>query len=499
MNRLNKQWLQNGDVPGGAAAIRSFALPEKILQFGEGNFMRGFVDWMVHELNKKGLFHGRVVTVQPTPHGKVVPKLNAQDGLYTLVLRGIEKGQVVDVREVVSSISRGINPYEAWDQVLQVAADPQVTLVFSNTTEAGIRYTPEAYDPERSPLSFPGKLTACLYHRFQAFGGDPASGWSIIPCELIEDNGSLLREIVLRLAEDWKLPEEFRTWVKEHNRFCNTLVDRIVTGYPKDEIDRFRESLGYEDELLTVGEPYHLFAIDGDPVVREQIPFEKAGLNVYWADVRPFRELKVRILNGAHTLMCTAALLAGKQTVLEVMQDPAFASFVTEGIFEEILPAVEREEEEKRAFAETVLDRFRNPFSKHYLTDISLNGVTKFKTRLLPTLKAYVRQNGRLPARLTYSLASLLVYCRGERLEGGQLLGGWGGKEYTVRENEDILRLLYETWKQEPEAALAVEAILQNEKIWGESLRVIPGLKEAVIRHVEQMLDHGIDLNDLTF
>jgi len=214
-------------------------LPERILQFGEGNFLRGFVDWMVNEMNKQGIFNGRVVAIQPTPHGKVVPKLNAQDGLYTLVQQGIKDGKQVNKSEIITSISRGINPYENWNEVLKVAESPSIQFVFSNTTEAGLTYLEEEFIPDASPLSFPGKLTAVLYHRYRVFNGSEDSGLTIIPCELVEENANVLREIVLKLAKDWELPQDFIQWVEQHNRFCNTLVDRIVPGYPKENIDTF--------------------------------------------------------------------------------------------------------------------------------------------------------------------------------------------------------------------------------------------------------------------
>lgn len=493
MKKLNQELLQNGQFSEAVRGNAQSELPEKVLQFGEGNFMRGFIDWMIHQLNKQGLFNGRIVTVQPTPNGKVVPKLNGQSGLYTMALRGIEAGHVVDTTEVVCSISRGINPYTDWNQVLEVASNPDIKVVFSNTTEAGISYVQEDYDPNKAPLSFPGKLTACLFHRFQSSNGDPQAGWSIIPCELIENNGLILKDVVLRIADDWNLSDEFKNWVIQHNHFCNTLVDRIVPGFPKDNIDDFRQQLGYEDELLTVGEPFHLFVIDGDPIVREIVPFEKAGLNVYWEDVRPFRELKVRILNGAHTMMAATAFLGGKQTVLDVMEDADFASFISKGIYEEILPVLDMEETEKRSFANSVLERFRNPFTKHYLLDISLNGVSKFKTRLLPTLKAYVKKNGRLPPRIVFSLAALIVFYKGSHFEGGNLVGKHGEQEYVIRDSEETLHFLYETWNSSNNVESVMEAVLHNEQLWGSNLCEIEGIEEAVTLYVTNILKNGID------
>ena len=468
--------------------IKKTKMPERILQFGEGNFLRGFLDWMIHRMNVQGVFHGSVVAVQPTPRGKVVPVLNAQDGLYTVILRGIEQGEVVDSREVIHSISRGINPYTDWDQVLEAAANPEIQLVFSNTTEAGLEYQYEEYNPAASPLSFPGKLTACLYHRFNTFDGATGSGWTMIPCELVERNGQVLRERVLRIADDWRLPTEFSAWVRQANRFCDTLVDRIVTGFPKSNADQLWSELGYRDDLITVGEPYHLFAIDGGQQVQEMIPFHKAGLHVYWSDVRPFRERKVRILNGAHAIMAMVGHLHGKKTVLDVMQDPDLESFVKRGIYEEILPCVDMEQDAREAFAESVLERFRNPFTQHDLLDIALHSVSKFKARVMPTLLRYLAEFGKVPPVLAYSLAALLVFYKGEQNEQGQLVGKVGDVEYPIRDTEPVLHFMEQAWRQSGDVSEAVEAILGNEDLWGCNLNACAGLTEHVLRDVFAIL-----------
>lgn len=496
MEKLNRELVEKREASH--SRVRDLMeLPEKVLQFGEGNFLRGFVDWMIHQMNKQNLFNGRVVAIQPTPRGKVVPKLNRQNGLYTLILRGMENGETVDRREVISSISRGINPYTDWPEVLQVAANPEIQIVFSNTTEAGLDYMQEKYDPHQSPLSFPGKLTACLYHRYQVFQGAPDKGWIIIPCELIEDNGTVLRQRVLQIADDWHLPREFSEWVIRHNRFCTTLVDRIVTGYPKEHIDQLQQELGYEDELLTVGEPYHLFAIDGDRQVQEVIPFHQAGLNVYWADVKPFRELKVKILNGAHTMMYAVGTLAGMKTVLEVMEDTDLNRFVTEGIYEEILPVLDIGEAEKQRFAQSVLERFRNPFNKHYLLDISLNAIPKFRARLLPTLKTYAEQKGKLPDRIVYSLAAIIAFYKGDEMREGQLIGKVGGEEYVIRDSEETLRFFQNVWNHEQEPEKVAEAVLGNVSLWGEDLNPIPGLTRRVSGYLADLLKKGVDLQSV--
>jgi tagaturonate reductase len=471
-------------------------LPERVIQFGEGNFLRGFIDWMIHQMNKKGLFNGRVVAIQPTPHGKVVPKLNAQDGLYTVVLRGVENGEIVDDAEIVSSISRGINPYEDWNAVLKVAESEAIQFVFSNTTEAGLSYLKEEQITGQAPLSFPGKLTALLYHRFQVFKGSPESGLVLFPCELLENNGDRLRENVLQIAVDWNLPTEFAIWLKNHNQFCNTLVDRIVTGYPKDNQEEFRQRLGYDDQLLTIGEPFHLFAIEAGEEVAERIPFHQAGLNVHWGSTDSFRKIKVRILNGAHTMTFAAAFLAGKDTVLDAMKDETIKKYIVNGIYEEIMPALDLPENEKRDFAHAVLERFQNPFTKHYWLDIGLSAVFKYKTRLLPSLTDYLDLKGELPTTVSFSLAALLLFYRGEQ-DGNFLRGKRDGQFYSIRDHQDTLALFRQVWDLYDQKQVCLEElvvrVLGQEAFWDRNLNEICSLSERVYMDLSKMLELGME------
>ncbi|MCG1021874.1 tagaturonate reductase [Sutcliffiella horikoshii] len=471
-------------------------LPEKIIQFGEGNFLRGFIDWMVHEMNKQGVFNGKVVAIQPTPHGKVVPKLNAQDGLYTLTLRGVVNGEKVDKHEIISSISRGINPYSDWQKVLKVAESKEIEFVFSNTTEAGLTYLEESYDGETSPLSFPGKLAAFLKHRYEVMGEVEGSGLTIIPCELVESNGDVLKSLVLRYAAEWGFSKKCVEWIEGQNRFCNTLVDRIVTGYPRDNADEFREKLGYEDVLMTVGEPYHLFAIEAGENIAARLPFTQAGLNVKWGDVTPHRNMKVRLLNGPHTMMFAVCYLAGTDTVLEAMTDTDLREFVEKGLYQEILPFVQMEEGEKREFADSVVERFLNPFTKHYLHDIGMNAVYKFKSRLIPSLLDFVKDRNELPAAITYSLAALIFYYKPFRVEGDFLIGKRGETEYVIRDNQAVLSLFKTKWDQlleeEVELKEFISSILKNSNLWGMDLRKLPRLEDEVSFHLGQMLTVGM-------
>jgi tagaturonate reductase len=498
MQRLSKQWVKQADERLSEVFYVEYQedLPERVIQFGEGNFLRGFVDWMIHELNKQGLFNGKIAAVQPTPHGKVVPKLNEQDGLYTLVLRGIVNGNVHDEMEVISSISRGINPYEDWKAVLHLAESKDIQFVFSNTTEMGLMYKKEDYTVDQSPMSFPGKLAAFLYHRYKFVEGSEEAGLTIIPCELVEGNADLLKKLVLQVSEDWAFPPEFLDWVKKHNDFCNTLVDRIVTGYPKDRINEYKRKLGYDDILLTEGEPYHLFAIEADEATAKSLPFHKIGLNVHWADVSPFRELKVRILNGAHTMMFAVTYLSGKDTVLDAMNDEKLREFVNKGIFDEILPSLEIDDKQKNAFAGSVIERFLNPFNKHYVEDIGNHSVMKFKTRLLPTLLEWVRCKKELPQAITFSLAALISYYRPLRIEGTYLAGKRGEEEYTIRDRSETIQFFEDIWLayhgKTEELYRLTQTVLANQDLWGMNLNEVEDLQERVHYYLSCIFEKGM-------
>ncbi|OIJ14686.1 altronate oxidoreductase [Anaerobacillus alkalilacustris] len=470
-------------------------LPEKVIQFGEGNFLRAFVNWMIHEMNKQGLFNGKVAVVQPIEQG-LIPMINEQDGLYTVVMRGIENGQTVEKNEVVSCISRGINPYTDWNELLKLAASKDIKFVISNTTEAGIAYLEEEYVEGKTPTSFPAKLTALLYHRFTHFNASPESGLAMIPCELIEENGKKLKEIVLKLAAEWEFPSEFSEWVENHNHFCSTLVDRIVTGYPRDAVEEFRQLLGYEDNLITVGEPFHLWAIDAPQEIAEQIPFDKAGLNVKWGDITPFRNVKVRLLNGPHTMMSSVCYLAGADTVQQVMEDETLSKFIKEGMLNEIYPTVDIADVEKKNFVESVTERFLNPYNKHYLKDIALSNVYKFKSRLIPSLLDYTAQKSALPQTITFALAGLLAFNRPVRTEGNDLVGKRGDTEYAIRDNQEAIRALNEAWSKFDGSSEAVTAlvkeVLGNTEVWGQDLNEVQDLTATVSAYLSDILELGM-------
>lgn len=385
-------------------------LKEKVLQFGEGNFLRGFVDWMIDRLNKEADWNGGVVIVQPLAGG-MVDKLNEQDGLYTLYLRGLQSGERVEETRVVESVMRGINPYENLDEYFDCAKNPDLRFIVSNTTEAGIEYKPDQNADDFNNMTFPARLTLFLKARFDAKLG----GFIFLPCELIDRNGDCLKECILKYAADWGYGEEFAKWINTENHFTNTLVDRIVTGYPRDTAAEMEQRYGYLDSVIDTAEIFHLWVIEGDKALAEEIPLHKIGLNVIWTDdVTPYKKRKVRILNGAHTMMVPAARLAGLETVRDAMEDELVFSFMKNGIFEEIIPTLDLPKDELVQFANDVIERFKNPFIKHYLLSIALNSVSKFKVRVLPSLLEYRNENGRNPERLVFSLAALIAFYKGD-------------------------------------------------------------------------------------
>ena len=385
-------------------------LREKVLQFGEGNFLRGFVDWMIDRLNKEIGWNGGVAVVQPLSGG-LVNMINEQDGLYTLYLRGLQNGERVEETRVVECITRGINPYENLDEYLECAKNPDLRFIVSNTTEAGIEYKSGQNEDDFDNMTFPARLTLLLKVRFDA----GMRGFIFLPCELIDKNGDCLKECILKYAADWGYGAEFEKWINEDNHFTNTLVDRIVTGYPRDTAAEMEKQYGYLDNVIDTAEIFHLWVIEGDKALAEEIPFHKIGLNVVWTDdVTPYKKRKVRILNGAHTMTVLAARRAGLETVRDAMEDELVFEFMRKGIFEEIIPTLDLPKAELEQFANDVIERFKNPFIKHYLLSIALNSVSKFKVRVLPSLLEYRKANGKNPTNLVFSLAALIAFYKGD-------------------------------------------------------------------------------------
>ena len=450
--------------------------PVKVLQFGEGNFLRGFVDWIIDILNEKTDFNGSVHVIQPIEQG-IIHLLNEQDGLYHLLLNGIQGGKPVQQKRLISCISGASSPYQNYLDFLKLAENPELEFIISNTTEAGIEFVGSDRSADTVPDSFPGKLTALLYQRCKYFKGAPAKGLTIIPCELIEKNGENLKKAVLQYAAHWQLPESFVEWVEKHNTFCNTLVDRIVPGYPRDTIKEIQQELDYEDKLVVKAEPFHLWVIEAPASVKKAFPTEKAGLQVKFVDdLTPYRTRKVRILNGAHTTLVPVAYLHGLRTVREAVEDKQTGPFIRETIFNEIIPTLDLPEEELQQFANDVIERFQNPFIRHELISISLNSISKYKVRVLPSVLEYHSRTGKLPQNLLHALAALLLFYK----------GNWNGEEIPLNDSADVLEFFRKAWQQK-ETEEVVQAVLSNESFWGRDLTTINGLADTVSKHVKEI------------
>jgi len=387
----------------------------RILQFGEGNFLRAFVDWKIDRMNEKASADWGVVIVRPIAGGNP-HSLGEQDGIYTVLSRGVaDDGSAVSDARVVACVRREIPAHEDWQGVLAQARDPQIVTVISNTTDAGIAYVPTVAYGDAPPVSFPGKMTRLLHERWKAFGGKPEFGWQMIACELIDHNGDELRRIVLRHAEEWKLEPEFIAWVRDANAFYNTLVDRIVPGYPKADAAKLEAEFGYRDIFMTVGEYFHFFVIErkpGQPELRLPLAKWDEG-TVVTEDVTPYKARKVAILNGAHTALCPLALISGVMTVGEAVTTPTGAKFLDRLLNEEVIPFLTLPKDELQSFAAAVLRRFANPFVRHQWYDISLNGLVKYQTRNLDRLQAYIDRFSRPAPLNTLSLAAWLVFYLG--------------------------------------------------------------------------------------
>lgn len=492
--RLNADFLKHHPDIAPEEHVESF--PERVLQFGAGVFLRGFVDWMVDGMNRKGLFRGRVVTVTSMNSG-IVKALNHQDGAYTHLARGIENGQLVEEKRAITAVSRGIDAQKNFDEYLECAHNPDLRFIFSNTTEAGIVYRDEDRQTDRPPLSFPAKLTLLLIERYKAFEGDVSKGFVLLPCELIERNGDNLKEAVLQTAENWALDTKIVRWITQANVFTNTLVDRIVTGFPHDEIQTLWRECGYIDDLFNTSEVFHLWVIEGPPSLANELPLREAGFNVLFADdMTPYRDRKVRILNGAHTTTVLAAYQMGENLVGECMKDPLIRDFMTRAIYNEVIPTLALPKKELDTFAAAVFERFSNPFIHHALLNISLNSVSKYKTRVLPSIEQYFAMKGELPRHLTFALAALITFYLGTEIRDGALIGHRNGEEYRIQDGQSILEAFASFWSGFDGSSQGVqeltEAVLQREDWWGKDLRQLPGLTGAVSTFVESILRRGM-------
>ncbi len=469
--------------------------PEKVLQFGEGNFLRAFAEDFLDTANQKADWNGKIAMIQPTPRGNKADIFNAQDGLYTLYLRGSRNGEKVDEKRIVSSVSRCINPYRDYETFLEAACSPALEMIISNTTEAGIVFDGKAKFTDRPCLSFPGKLTQALYARFEK--GLP--GVVILSCELIDNNGKELQRCVNQHIDAWQLDDLFKKYVNEENLFCNTLVDRIVPGGVKDPDENavMDRQNGYEDPLKDVGECFGIWIIEGPKELEDRLPFKKAGLDEYVQvvpDVAPYKKRKVRILNGAHTGFVLGAYLAGQDIVRDCMQNKSIKGFMNKMLYEEVMPTLPLDQEDLKNFASAVADRFNNPFVDHQLLSISLNSASKWRARNMPSFKDYIAAKHSLPVCLTMSLAAFIAfYSNGvQRREADCLVCKRpAGNEYRVQDDAPVLDFFYDHRNDSPEAL--VHAVLTNETLWGENLAEISGLEAAVAKDLALIRNEGAE------
>jgi len=456
--------------------------PERIVQFGGGNFLRAFLDWIVDILNEQAGFASSVVIVKVTPH-ETYKELDEQDGLFHVVTQGIQNGQYITETRLVTCVKRTVYPYSDYQAYLDLARQPEVRFLFSNTTESGIRYEPNDQAVDQPPDSFPAKLTLFLYARYQHFDGAADKGCFIIPTELVEDNGTQLREIILRYAKTWQLPAEFARWVSEHNIFCNTLVDRIVTGFPGEQADTLQQQLGYEDRLLVVGEPYLNWVIEAPESLRQEFPIDRTNLNIkIVADVNPYRATKVRILNGLHTAMVMLGYLMGLRSVRECIEHPDLAQFLQGAVHEEIIPSLDLPESELKQFTATVFDRFRNPSIHHRLLAIAVNSSAKMRTRILPGLHEFQQKRQRLPDHLTLVIAAFIRFYKGE----------WQGDSIPLQDDAGIIDYFKTVWQNEQLSEEQVASILSNSNIWGEDLSQIAGLTAQIYAYLSRINTEGV-------
>ncbi|TFC00510.1 tagaturonate reductase [Cryobacterium mannosilyticum] len=470
--RTPMQKLSNSVVPARSE------LPTKVLQFGEGNFLRAFVDWQIQQMNDQGLFNGGVKIVQPLAGGRVAD-LDAQDGLFTVLLEGLHEGEEVESHEVITVVNGTVNPYLDYQAYLGLAADDDIEFIVSNTTEAGIAFDTRDRLDDAPQQSFPGKLTALLFRRFTL----GKKGFHIIPCELIERNGPKLKEAVQETAALWSLGAGFDAWLNESNTFYSTLVDRIVPGHPADRAAALAEEFGYEDSSLVKAEPFLLWVIEGPKALEDILPLHRAGLNVTVTDnMTPYRERKVFLLNGPHTTMAAIFRLDGVETVRDVMTDAELAAFINAEMYEEIIPVLDLPHDELAAYAESVKERFENPFMHHELASIALNTASKFRSRLLPILLSFHTKNNALPPRITLALSGLLLTYSGDPAVTVQPVDG--------AETLEIFHAEYLAAAGDLEAY--VGAILATDTLWGTDLTAVAGLTAQVAAGIESLRGRGV-------
>lgn len=468
-----------------------FGLPEKVLQFGAGVLLRALPDFFVDKANRSGIFNGRIVIIKTTSRGDSTA-FEKQDNLYTVCERGIVEGQKIETNSINSSISRVLLAQNDWKEILECAHNPDLKIIISNTTEVGIQLTDDDINSE-PPSSFPGKLLAILHERYLAFAGSIDSGFVIVPTELILDNGRKLKSIVLELAQLNSVKVDFIEWIEKYNHFCNSLVDRIVTGMPDEKIRRSIENeLGYEDDLLTVSEVYSLWAIEGDEKIKSVLSFAEVDNGVIIdPNIELHRELKLRLLNGTHTLTCGLAFLAGYNTVRESMNDKTCSSFIANLMKSEIAPSILPDVEDpiKNDFIHKVLDRFRNPHINHYWKNITLHYSSKLRMRCLPLLISYYKYYEKTPLLFALGFAAYIYFMKPVKQEGKAFYGEWNGEFYLI--DDEMAERFYKLWNT-LSAEEVVKEVLKDEVFWGTDLSKFPGFQQTVTDNLNKIISQGM-------
>ena len=449
------------------------------IQFGEGNFLRAFVDYCIQILNDKTSFSGKVNIIQPLPEG-TIEQLKIQNGKYNLFHEGIIQGKTIRDRMQINCVKQMNNPYQEFDQFLELAENENLTFVFSNTTEAGIVLDTKDQFTEKPPRSFPGKLTRLLHHRYKTFNGDPSKVLHIMPSELIEQNGTKLKKIISELSKIWKLEDHFISWINQ-NHFYNTLVDRIVPGFPKKDLDFYKKELFFDDQLIVTCEPFFLWVIEGNPELLKIFPIDRLKeIDVKVVpDLGIFRTRKVRILNGSHTTMVPVGLLHGTKTVSDILKNDFLKTFLSQTLFDEIIPSVDLDKQQLNDYAHSVLERFSNPFIIHKLESISLNSISKFKVRVLPSLISYFRKQGKVPKNLTFSMAAL-IYFYGKEVSK---------HSYPLKDDPEIIAFFNKIWSKRNIEKVVVET-LSNTDLWDKNLADISPLKDSLTKALNALATH---------
>lgn len=464
--------------------------PIRVVQFGEGNFLRGFVDYMIDIANEQGKFDGDIVLIKPIEFGNL-DNFHNQDCQYTVSLRGNVDGEGKIINRIVTSVTDAVDTSKEYAKYMGLAEIDTLRFVVSNTTEAGIVFDDTDKFEAEPPKTFPGKLTKFLYHRFETFNGDMNKGLVMLPVELIDDNGIMLKKCVMQLIDLWKLSADFKKWVDEACIFTSTLVDRIITGYPRATEAEEWEKLGYEDHIMVTGEPFALWVIESSKDISREFPLPDAGLPVIFTeDHHPYKQRKVRILNGAHTSFVLASWLCGNDIVRQSMEDADIRDFMNKTIFDEVIPTLTLPEDELKAFAGEVVNRFNNPYVDHALLAISLNSVSKWRARCLPSLLGYVDKFGKLPAHLTFSIAALMAFYCGTEIRDGALVGHRNGEEYMIKDDLQVLEFFRDNC--EKDTRTFVTSYLGREDFHGQDLNQVAGLTDAVTAYLDDIKANGM-------